>query len=175
MVAERRTVGPFESTDTDVEPIAASTCDSVGATLAPVLVEATGVVLELDTETFEGVALTLDWVETGGADTVVEAVAAGGEALALVVTVVLALVVTVALAAGVLTVAVVVAEGVDGTDALTEAETLAVAGNAGTPSACAGTAKDRQAAAETAAQLAKRNACLRGITLTRFSDYLTEK
>jgi hypothetical protein len=156
VVAWPLTVVPLESTDTDAEPTAASTCGVLGATLAPALVEATGVELELETETCEGAVLTLDWVETFGAETAVAAEAAGGAVLALVV--------TAALVAGVLTAAVAVAEGVEETEAFTEAETHGFGGAPGRPSAFAGTAKARHPAAHTAAQLAKRNPCFRGIT-----------
>jgi hypothetical protein len=117
VLAEPFTVVPLESTETDVEPTVASTCELEGA-LTPVLVDATGVEVELETDTCEGVVLTLDWVEAGGAETAVEAEAAGGAVLALVV--------TAALAAGVLTDAVALAEGVEETEAFTEAETLGV-------------------------------------------------
>jgi hypothetical protein len=155
VLAEPLTVVPLESTDTDVEPTVASTW-VLGAALTPVLVEATGVELELETDTCEGVVLTLDWVEAGGAETAVEAEAAGGAVLALVV--------TAALAAGVLTDTVALAEGVEETEAFTEAETLGAWGAPGRPSACAGRAKARHPRAQTAAQMAKRKPCLRGIS-----------
>ena len=160
---EALAVVPFESTETDVEPVVASTCDAVGPAVTPVDVEAAGVDVEVETETCEGAALALDCVDAGGAEIVVDVDAAGGAVLAL----------TVALASGVLADAVTEAEGAEEVETLTdvEAETLGVCGTPGRPSACAGTAKDSHPTAQTAAELAKRKACFRCITVTRSSDY----
>ena len=160
---EALAVVPLESTETDVEPVVASTCDAVGPAVTPVDVEAAGVDVEVETETCEGAALALDCVDAGGAEIVVDVDAAGGAVLAL----------TVALAAGVLADAVTEAEGAEEVETLTdvEAETLGVCGTPGRPSACAGTAKDSHPTAQTAAELAKRKACFRCITVTRSSDY----
>ena len=87
----------------------------------------------------------------------------------------LALVVTVAPAAGVLTVAAAVAEGVDDTETFSaEAATVSgVCGTPGSPSACAGTANDKHPTAHTAAQVAKRETVpTRHKLCTHSLDYL---
>ena len=158
---EALAVVPLESTETDVEPTVASTCDALGPALTSVVVEAAGVDVEVETETCEGAALALNCVDAGAAETVVDVDAAGGAVLAL----------TVALAAGVLADAVTEAEGAEEVETSTdvEAETLGVCGTPGRPSACAGTAKDSHPTAQTAAELTKRKARFRCITVTRSS------
>ena len=158
---EALAVVPLESTETDVEPAVASTCDALGPALTPVVVDAAGVDVEVEAATCEGAALALNCVDAGGAETVVDVDAAGGAVLAL----------TVALAAGVLADAVTEAEGAEEVETLTdvETETLGVCGTPGRPSACAGTAKHRHPTAQTAAELTKRKPCFRYITFIRSS------
>ncbi len=160
MFTEALVVVPLESTETDVELTVASACDALGPALTPVVVEAAGVDVEVETETCEGAALALACVDDEGAETVVEVDAAGGVVLAL----------TVALAAGVLADAVTEAEGAEEVETLTdvEAETLGVCGTPGRPSACAGRAKDSHPTAQTAAELTKRKACFRCINCHPF-------
>ena len=153
MLAEPFTVVPLESTETDVEPTVASTWEVLGPARR-CWSRRPASSFELETDTSEGVALTFAWVEVGGAETAEVAEAAGGAVLALVV--------TVALAAGVLTVAAAVAEGVDDTETFAEAATLGLR-NAWEP-VCLCRHGERQApTAHTAAQVAKRKPCLRDI------------
>jgi hypothetical protein len=139
----------------------ASTCVPPEPELTFVPVVAAGVEVEVEADTWDGVAVTVVCVETAGADTVVDADAAGGAVLAA----------TEAPAAGVLTVALTEAEGLDETDTLADATlgTLGVCGAPGSPPACAGTAIASQPAAQTRAHSVRRRWNFRGINVTGFS------
>jgi hypothetical protein len=140
-----------------------ATCVPPEPVPAVVPAEPAGVDAEADTVVDVGVELTLACVvtgcgETGGADTVVEADAAGGAVWALAV--------ADADAAGVLADTVALAAGAGVTDTLVDAVTVGVAGAPGKPSACAGRAEDRHHAAPTPRPMrTRRNRRFRAITV----------